>query len=193
MADTDEDIVEGAEPENEEPSDKDEVKEPRDGEDVVPLKPWQNRKERAEFFKNKNADRKSEEKSDDDEELSPKARKLIDERVAAAVGPLQDELSVRDWFAAHPEDKKFEKQARARYEAWRNVPIAEVMKTLRTPTQEGREQAEEKVRRNSIKGGSGKAKEETVASTMDDYKKVYQNVKRGNRGEALRQLGIKPE
>jgi hypothetical protein len=128
-----------------------------------------------------------------DEELTPKARKLIEEAVSRAVSPLQDELSVRDWFANHPEDRKFEKKARARFEAWENVPIEEVMKTLR-PTgiePEEKAKAEEKVTRNSIKGSSGKAKEETVATTQAELKKVYQQVKSGDKSGALRALGIK--
>lgn len=189
MAEANEEIVEGAEPENEV-----EKVEPEDEKkEDVPLrsKPWTTRQERAEFFKNKNA-KESKEKTDDDEiELTPKVQKLIEEQVGKHIAPLQDELAFRDYFSSHPEDKKFEKQARARYDAWSGVPIEEVMKTLRPDSsKEDKDKAEDKVNRGSMKGGTNRPTEEKVATTKAELEAIYKGIKRGEPGQAAK-LGIK--
>ena len=139
----------------------------------------------------KKLEKTSKDEEDSDEELTPKARKLIEQEVDRRVAPLQDELAFRDYFASHPEDRKFEAQARKRFDAWGTVPVEEVMKTLRpTVNVEEREKAIEKVQRNSLKGSTVRKGEEQVATTEADYKDIYQKVKRGETGAALKKLGL---
>ena len=47
----------------------------------------------------KKLEKTSKEEEDFDEELTPKARKLIEQEVDRRVAPLQDELAFRDYFA----------------------------------------------------------------------------------------------
>lgn len=134
---------------------------------------------------------KKEEVEEEGEELTPQARKLIASEIAKGLAPLNDEIAFRDYFSEHPEDKKYQKQARARFDAWENVPIEEVMKTLRTTIDpKEREKAEERAARASIKGSTVRKGEEQVASTEKDFQEVYKNVKRGNTSQALKSLGI---
>lgn len=133
---------------------------------------------------------KDDKSDDDDSELTPKARRLIEDEVDRRVAPLQDELAFRDYFAAHPEDRKYQKQARARFDAWGNVPIEEVMKTLRSSVDaDEKSKAQDKANRGSMKGGT--ARQETkVAQTQKELEEVYRKVKRGESGAALRDLGV---
>lgn len=200
MAETDEKEVEAAEAKNE-----DKVEEAKDEEkdEEVPVrsKPWSNREARKEFFQAKKAEKQSkEEKSDDeDEELTPQARKVLERELEKRLNPVQsevsqlrDELAFRDYFVAHPEDRKYQKQAKARFEAWKDVPIEEVMKTIRpSVSAEDKSSAEDKAKRGSMKGGSVRTQEGAgIAKTRKELEEVYRNVKRGNKGEALKALGI---
>lgn len=178
------------EDENDSEGEGEEEKEPTDKEEeVVPVRKSVINAQRR--IIEKQGKKLAETSKDDDEELTPQARKLIEQEVAKATGPLHDELAFRDYFSQHPEDRKFEKQARARFDAWGSVPIEEVMKTLRVSTSEDRTKAEEKVTRATIKGGTTRPTEERVASTEADFKKVYEQVKRGDKSSALKALGIK--
>lgn len=167
------------------------TKEEDKADEEVPVR--KSAKTNADFARQRVAlkEKKSDEK-EEEAELTPQARKLIEEEVRKATAPLEDQLAFRDWFAEHPEDRKFEKKAKARFEAWQNVPVSEVMKTLRAETSpEEKEKAEEKATRGSMKGGTQRAKEEPVASTQKDFEEIYKNVKRGETGQALKKLGIK--
>ena len=171
------------------------IKEEDEAEEEVPLRPSA-KKSNADFARERLALKEKKEVKEEDEELTPKARKLIEDAVGKAVAPLQDELAVRDYFAGHPDDRKFEKKARARFEAWGTVPIEEVLKTLRPSEDvEEKEKAEDKAKRGSIKGSTQRPKEETVATTQAELKKVYEGIKRGGaeRAAAVRSLGIKTE
>lgn len=135
--------------------------------------------------------KKEPDKPDDDEELTLKAQKLIEREVEKRLAPMQDKLDFRDYFVAHPDDRKYEKQALKRFEAWGTVPIEEVMKTLRPQVDaEEKSKAEDKARRGSIKGSTVRKGEEKVATTEADMKEVYNKVKQGKTGEALKALGI---
>lgn len=190
MADqnTDEVIVE-----NDAPAEESEEAKPADKEEeVVPVrKSVINAQRRIIEKQAKQLDKTSKDDESDDSELTPKARKLIEDEVEKRVAPFKDELAFRDYFSEHPEDKKFEKQARARFDAWGNVPIEEVMKTLRAPVStEEKSKAEDKAARGSMKGGTARARETTTATTEADFTKVYENVKRGKTGEAVKMLGV---
>lgn len=131
-----------------------------------------------------------------EEELTPQAQALIEkqlEPLKKQIGTLSDELSFRDYFRDHPEDRKFEKQARARFDAWNNVPIEEILKTLRQSSSEDKQSAEEKAKRGRIGGSSKRSQEgEGIAKTEAELKKVYQDRRSGkiSSGEVLKKLGI---
>lgn len=166
-----------------------------EGEEEPPTrsKPWSNREERAEFFSKKDKGTKKETKKSDDEpeELTPQARKLIEQEVERRTAPLRDEIAFRDYFGEHPEDKKFQAAAKKRYEAWPNTPIEEIMKTLRPSTStEEKSKAEEKATRGSMKGGTARAQEGKVATTQKEFEQIYKDVKRGNRAAGVKALGI---
>jgi len=127
------------------------------------------------------------------ETLTPAAEKLIADEVAKRVAPLQDELNFRDYFSSHPEDKKFEKAAKKRFEAWPNTPIEEIMKTLRPGiSAEERKAAEEKAKKGSMKGGTNRETEEEPGQpkTQKENEAIYKKVKRGDTKGALKDLGI---
>lgn len=170
---------------------KEEVEEKEEKVEEVPVrKNVVNAQRRIIEKQQKKIDQK-EEKEEDGEELTPQARKLIEAEIAKAVGPLNDEIAFRDYFSEHPEDKKYQKSARARFDAWGNVPIEEVMKTLRTAIDpKEQEKAIERAQRGSIKGNTVRKGEEKVATTQKEFEEVYRNVKRGDTGSALKALGI---
>ena len=192
MADESDEIVKNDEVEEDGEADETEEEEKSaEDEDVVPLR--KSVKTNADFARERIAlkGKKGAEKSDD-EELTPGAQKLIEREVAKRLAPMEDKLAFRDYFAAHPDDRKYEAKALKRFEAWGTVPIEEVMKTLRPETDaEEKSKAEDKAKRGSIRGATQRKGEEQVASTEADFKKVYENVKRGKTGEALKQLGVK--
>ena len=56
------------------------------------------------------------ESENEDEELTPNARKLIQDAVDKAVAPLNDEIAFRDYFSEHPEDKKPDTKPHPRFD-----------------------------------------------------------------------------
>lgn len=138
---------------------------------------------------------KKDAKESDDEELTEKAQKLIEEEVKKRLAPLTSDLEnkmiLRDYLADHPEHKKFESRAQKYMVAHPTLTVGDIFKILAPGVDPAeRAKAEEKAARGSIKGTTVRKGEEKTASTEADFKQVYKNVKSGNTKEALKQLGI---
>lgn len=125
------------------------------------------------------------EEKDEDIELTPGARSLIQKELQPVVDSLKsqsDEIELRGYLQDHPEHKKFEKAARKRIEAWTNVPIEDIFKTL-TYGQAGKEKTEEKTKAidkaksNRLPGSSARATEPKLPTTQKEFKEIYDKVK----------------
>lgn len=121
-------------------------------------------------------------------ELTPQARQLIEAHLAPVVKNLQsltDQAELREYLADHPEHKKFTAAAVKRMQAWPNVPVAEIFKTLTygqsaKAKDEEKRAAEEKARRGELKGSGARPDDEPgLPSTQEDMKKLYKRAKRG--------------
>jgi hypothetical protein len=142
----------------------------------------------------KQLDKKGQEESEDEDvELTPKARAAIQKELSPALDVIRkqsDDLELREYFADHPEMKKHEKTIRARMDAWKEVPVEEIAKTV-APVEERRQRKEEitqKARGNSLKGTSGAATESKLPTSQEDFKKIYDEVKKGRKTVDLKQL-----
>ena len=127
-------------------------------------------------------------KEEDEEMLTPAAQALIRKELSPFVETLKsqsDELELREYLVEHPEHKKFEKQARQRIEAWPNVPVSDIFKTLTfgKPNSEAdikKKEAEKKAKEGSL-GGSTLRSDDTsnIPITPKEMQDAYERVKRG--------------
>ena len=183
MADnTDEEIVENddeaAEVEEEVEADE------KDGDDVVPVRKSVINAQRR--IINKQREKLAEKEEPDDEELTPKAQNLIRKEVQPVMDFLKksaDDIEVERHMVRHPEDAKLEKQIRRRMEAWKDVPVGEIVKTLKYEgEQEGKterkREATEKAKGSKLGGSSNRA-EEVKLPTQADHAEIYKRMKRG--------------
>lgn len=156
------------------------------------------RKGNADFARTRIAlkeSKKGKESDDDEEVLTDKASKLIqeevDKRVAQKTGDLENRMMLRDYLSEHPEHKKYEEKARKYMTAHPTLVVEDIFKIVAPAIDpEEREKALDKAKRGEVKGGTIRKGESKVASTEEDYKKIYQSVKRGERGQAEK-LGVK--
>ena len=127
-----------------------------------------------------------EEKESDEAELTPKARTAIQKELAPII-QLQkkqaDDLDLREHFAAHPEDKKYEKAIRRRMEEWDKVPVSEIAKTLKFGTEqvertEKKKEAVERTRGSRLSGTSAR-EEEVALPTAEQHKEIYARMRKG--------------
>lgn len=185
----------GAEDTEEEEDSEEEDEDDKEDEDPVPVRSNVQNAQRR--IIEKQAKKLAEGSS---EGLSPQAKALIDQELAPLrnqITGLTDELSFRDYFRDHPEDAKFEKAARKRFEAWKDVPIAEIMKTLRPAANtQGKKDAEDKAAKGRINGATNRPQEDAgIAKTEAQFKKLYQNRKSGkiSSADVLKALGVSPQ
>ena len=126
------------------------------------------------------------EEKDGDTELTPKARTAIQKELAPII-QLQkknaDELDLREHFALHPEDKKYEKAIRRRMEDWDKVPVGEIAKTVKfgKDQEERSEKKKEAVERSkgSRMSGTSAREEEVSLPTAEQHKDIYAHIKKG--------------
>lgn len=156
-------------------------------EDVVPVrKSVINAQRRIIESQRKKLDKASEKASDDDVELTPKAREAIRKELNPIVEGLKsqaDDIEVREYLASHPEDRKIEKSIRRRMEAWGNVPVSEIAKTLKfedaaEERKERRREASEKAAGSRLAGSSNRA-EEVKLPDATQHAEIYKRMRRG--------------
>lgn len=124
----------------------------------------------------------------DDEEnaLTPEARKLIQREIEPFKEVLKsqaDELEVREYLADHPEDKKLESAIRKRMAVWGGVPVSEIAKTLKfgqanKKIDDEKAEAQGKIKGKSLKGTSARAQEAKLPSTPAEMRAIYERVKK---------------
>lgn len=186
MADESDEVVKDDEVEEDLGADD---KEEEEADEEVPV-----RKGNADFARTRIALKESKkEKESDDEELTDKAQKLIeaevDKRVAHVTSGLENKMLLRDYLSEHPEHKKYEGKAQKYMAAHPTLVVEDIFKIVAPSVEpEEREKAIDKAKRGEVKGGTVRKGETTVAKTEADFKKIYQGVKRGEKGLA-KQLG----
>ncbi len=128
------------------------------------------------------------EKGDDEEvELTPNARAAIRKELEPIVRGMKesaDDIEVREYLSSHPEHQKYEKAIRRRMEAWKEVPVDEIAKTVAfgeesTKRQQKKEEVESKAKGSKMGGSSSRAEEPKLPSTQAEFAEIYKRVKRG--------------
>lgn len=172
-----------------------------DDEDDIPVRGAKNAAFARQRIASKEA-KKHFEKEETDEELTANAAKLIekevDKRVSERISVLELRTEVKDYLLDNPDDKKFEKRAIAYMQAHPTLTVEDAFQLAgKSKTQidpEAKAKAEKKVAEGSVKGGTVRPKEEKIATTEADFKKIHEMRKSGDpakRAEAMRLLGIK--
>ena len=126
------------------------------------------------------------EDSEEEVELTPKARTLIQNELSPVVEHMKsqaDDIELREYLADNPEHKKFEKQIRKRMDAWKDVPVAEIAKTITygqdvKTRADKKEEVTQRIQSKRTTGTSGRAEEIQLPSTDADFKKIYEEIKR---------------
>ena len=120
------------------------------------------------------------------QDLTPKAQEAIRkelEPVVKGLAKTADDLEIREYLESHPEKRKFEAQIRKRAETWKDVPIAEIGKTVgeesSTEKTKKREETVAKIQGKRLGGSSDRAQEAKLPTTPAEHKEIYARVKRG--------------
>ena len=129
------------------------------------------------------------EEEGDEPELTDNARKAIRSELSPMVSALKkqaDDLDVQSHLSQHPDDAKYEKAIRRRMEAWPDVPVSEIAKTVKfgRPEPEAKERKEAavtKAKGSALRGSSSRAEEPKLPSTQAEFKDIYARVKRGEK------------
>lgn len=129
---------------------------------------------------------KNEDVKEDDVELTSQAREAIRkelEPIVAGMKESADDIEVREYLSGHPEHAKYEKAIRRRMDAWKEVPVSEIAKTVafgeEAPKRaEKKQEAEARAKGRNLGGSSGRAEEATLPAAKD-HAEIYKRMQRG--------------
>jgi hypothetical protein len=141
----------------------------------------------------KAAKKELESEHSEDEELTLPAQNAIRKELQPFIESSKkqlDDIEVREYLSDNPDLKKHEKEIRRKMEAWPDVPVSEIAKTIdRTEERkEHKERVESRVRGTRLAGTSGGATEPKLPSSQEDMKAMYDRVKKGRETIDLKQF-----
>lgn len=163
------------------------VEEEKGSDEVIPVRKNVYYATRRIASKKERVEEKGEETEEEtEEELTPSAQNLIRKELSPVVESMKkqsDDMELREYLAENPEHKKFEKQIRKRMDAWKDVPVSEIAKTITFGTDqkaraEKKEEVEQKVRSKSLGGTSDRGQEAKLPSTQAEFQTIYDRIKK---------------